>query len=189
MTYSVQPITYDDARPWIVNKHYAHRMPCVQHAFGLYNGIVIEGVVAYGPTCRSLNNGYGIFGGELEVNSYELLRLCIDSDNKNAASILVGRSLKMLGKPSFVVSYADANQGHVGYVYQSTNWLFCGVTSKERKYIREGKEIHARTVVSMYGTRKLDSIPKDITIEEQEGMKSYPTQREKQNDTTTPQNF
>ena len=171
--YTVEPISRKEAAPWILKKHYAHRMPAVQHAFGLYHDRMLEGVVAYGPTCRSLNRGYGIFGGKLDVNSFELLRLCIDSDNKNAASVLVGKSLKMLERPAFIVSYADANQGHVGYVYQATNWIFCGITSKEKRYIQNGKEIHARTVVSTYGSRRVGALPLDIEIEEQEGKNRY----------------
>lgn len=172
-SYIVEPISYHEAKPWIIKKHYAKRMPAVQHSFGLFNGGYLEGVIAYGPTCRSLNRGYGAFGGDLDVNSFELLRLCIESENKNAASILISKSIKYLPTPSFLVSYADANQGHVGYVYQATNWIYCGITSKERKYVRNGKELHARTVVSMFGSRKLDALPYDIEIEEQEGKHRY----------------
>lgn len=171
--YHVEAIAADEAKPWILLKHYARRMPCVQHSFGLYNENTLEGVVAYGPTCRSLNNGYGAFGGELKVNSFELLRLCIDSKNKNAASILISKSLKMLTKPAFIVSYADPNKNHIGYVYQATNWIFCGVTQKECLYLDNGKEVHARTIVSRYGSRKRKSIPNNIIISEQEGKYRY----------------
>ena len=30
----------------------------------------------------------------------------------------------------FVVSYADTAWGHVGYVYQATNWLYTGMSAK-----------------------------------------------------------
>lgn len=52
----------------------------------------------------------------------------IDSENRNGASELVGKSLRLLPKPTIVVSYADTAQGHVGYVYQATNFLFTGTT-------------------------------------------------------------
>jgi len=171
--YSVEPISYAEAKPWIKLKHYAHRMPCVQYAYGIIHEKEVCGVIAYGPTCRSLNRGYGIFGGVLSVNSFELLRLCIDTDKKNIASFLISQSLKQLEKPAFVVSYADANQGHVGYVYQATNWLYCGITSKEKRYIQNGKELHARSVVSMYGSRKQESLPDSIEVSEQEGKHRY----------------
>lgn len=168
--YSVEPISIREAKPWILKKHYARRMPCVEYAFGFYNLGNLEGVIAYGPTCRSLNQGYGAFGTKLVKYSFELLRLCIDSENKNAASFLVGNSLKMLPKPAFVVSYADCNVGHVGYVYQATNWLYCGVTKKETVYIdtENNKKIHPRTVVSTYGSRNKNVLPDNIIIEKEE---------------------
>ena len=170
----VEQIPTKEAKPWILKKHYAHRMPCVQYSFGLFVDQALRGVVAYGPTCRALNKGYSAFGEEKEINSFELVRLCIEHENKNAASFLVGNSLKMLPRPSLVVSYADANVGHVGYVYQSTNWLYCGVTSKRRKFLDvNGKDVHERTLVSRYGTSSSGVIPKDITIEEQEGKHKY----------------
>lgn len=36
----------------------------------------------------------------------------------------------MLPDRTFVVSYADTAWGHVGYVYQATNWLYTGMTVK-----------------------------------------------------------
>ena len=135
---------------------------------------MLEGVVAYGPTCRSLNQGYGAFGEKRDVSSFELLRLCIESENKNAASVLVSRSLKMLPKPAFVVSYADGNVGHIGYVYQATNWMYCGTTQAESIYIdkRTDTVIHPRTVVSMFGSRKKGSLPEYIKTEKEESGKN-----------------
>jgi hypothetical protein len=37
----------------------------------------------------------------------------------------------MLPRYTFVVSYADTGWGHVGYIYQATNFLYTGIT-KER---------------------------------------------------------
>jgi len=165
--YTVHTIERKDAKPWIMKKHYAKRMPAVQHSFGLFNNYILEGVICYGPTCRSLNQGYGAFGEKKDVSSFELLRLCIDSENKNAASFLVSNSIKLLPKPAFIVSYADGNMGHLGYVYQATNWLYCGITATERVYIdeRTGKTVHPRTVVSLFGSRKAESLPEYIRTE------------------------
>jgi hypothetical protein len=73
----------------------------------------------------------------------ELNRLCIDTTTKNAASVLVGRSLRMLSGPLIVVSYADTAQNHVGYVYQATNFLFTG-TTKERTDMAAENGRHSR---------------------------------------------
>ncbi len=168
-TYQVRRIPTSQTKDWILKKHYAHRMPSVQYAFGLFDGQTLTGIATYGPTCRSLNSGYGAFGSPLVTYSFELTRLCIASTNTNAASILVGRSLTMLPSPAFVVSYADGNMGHVGYVYQSTNWIYCGVTAKETIYIdtNTGKTIHPRTIVSVYGSRERSKLPSNIEVEKE----------------------
>ena len=49
----------------------------------------------------------------------------------------------MLPRPLIIVSYADTEQDHVGYVYQATNFLFTG-TTKERTDIASGEGKHAR---------------------------------------------
>lgn len=126
----VLPIKSFEAEPWIMRKHYARRMPSISYAFGLYDNENLIGICTYGmPASPFLC--MGVCGKENKDIVIELNRLCIESENKNAASILVGRSLQMLPKPLVVVSYADTAQNHVGYVYQATNFLFTG-TTKER---------------------------------------------------------
>lgn len=39
----------------------------------------------------------------------------------------------MLPKPMVVVSYADTGQGHVGYIYQATNFVYTGKSDDGRK--------------------------------------------------------
>lgn len=34
----IEQIEYEDARYFIMNIHYARRMPCIQYAFGLFVG-------------------------------------------------------------------------------------------------------------------------------------------------------
>ena len=100
----------------------------------------IIGCVTYGmPASPSLCKG--IAGEANRKNVYELNRLVIlpEYNGKNYASILVSRSLKMMPNHSFIVSYADTAWGHVGYVYQATNWLYTGMTvARTDKYSRSG---------------------------------------------------
>ena len=46
--YTVEPITYHEAKPWIIRKHYAKRIPPITYAYGLYKRGIIQGVVTYG---------------------------------------------------------------------------------------------------------------------------------------------
>jgi len=70
----------------------------------------------------------------------ELNRLCVEHDSDNAASFLVGRAMRLLPRPMIVMSYADTAQGHIGYVYQATNWFYTGLSNKARDPIIEGAE-------------------------------------------------
>ena len=141
----VRQISYEETKPFILNIHYARRMPCVQYAFGLYKDCELIGVITYGqPASHSLCKG--LAGEENRKNVIELNRLVIlpKYNGKNFASYLVGNSLKMLPQNTYVVSYADwGGWGHVGYVYQATNWLYTGLTKQRTdKYSESGHSRH-----------------------------------------------
>jgi len=126
----VLPIKTEEAVPWILRKHYAKRLPSISYAFGLYEDGVLIGIVTYGmPASNQLCEG--VCGIENKQKVIELNRLCLQDNSKNQASFLVANSIKLLPKPTIIVSYADTAQGHIGYVYQATNFLFTG-TTKER---------------------------------------------------------
>ena len=134
----VIPIQTADAEPWLLEKHYARRMCPISYAFGLYENSVLIGVVTYGvPSSSTLR--VGICGVDYKNNVLELNRLCCEN-RPNLASYLVGRSLQMLPKPSIVVSYADVGQGHVGYVYQATNFLYTGLSAKRTDWKLQCRE-------------------------------------------------
>ena len=138
----VLPIKPEEAHPWILQKHYAKRLPNIMFAFGLYEENKLIGVVTYGmPASRSLC--IGICGEQYSDFVIELNRLCLQNNDKNEASFLVGNSLKLLPKPKIVVSYADSAQGHSGKVYQATNFLFTG-TTKPRTDMASENGKHSR---------------------------------------------
>lgn len=127
--WSVDKINFNQAKPFLLNIHYARRLPCIQYAFGLFIDGNLKGVITYGqppspPLCK------GVAGEENRHRVIELNRLVLEINEKNAASFLVGRSLKMLPKNLFVVSFADTAWGHHGYVYQATNFLYTGLSAK-----------------------------------------------------------
>jgi len=72
----VLPINSFEAEPWLLEKHYAKRMPSISYAFGLYEDDVLVGVCTYGtPSSTHLRNG--IAGEENSEYVLELSRLCI----------------------------------------------------------------------------------------------------------------
>lgn len=135
----VRRITYQEAKPFIMNIHYARRMPSINYAFGLFEGGMLIGVVTYGipasyPLC------IGLAGKKNQYNVMELNRLVIlpGYNGDNRASFLVGNSLKMLPNYTFVVSYADTAWTHVGYIYQATNFLYTGMSAKRNDTYQPG---------------------------------------------------
>jgi len=126
----VLPINTFEVEPWLLEKHYAKRMCPISYSFGLYIDEQLVGVVTYGMPA-SPNLCMGICGIDHKDKVLELNRLCLNDGVKNGASFLVSKSLQMLPKPTIVVSYADTAMGHVGYIYQASNFLFTG-TTKER---------------------------------------------------------
>lgn len=148
MTISVLPITYQTALPWLLHKHYARRSAPVTHAFGAYRDGVLLGIVTYGtPVAGTLRTG--VCGEAWADKVLELNRLCCEPE-KNLASLLVGRSLRLLPKPTVVVSYADTGMGHVGYVYQATNFLYTGLSAKRTDWKLRGREhLHGASIADL----------------------------------------
>jgi hypothetical protein len=130
--YEIRPITYQLAIDMVIKNHYLHRKAPCSMAFGLFDpDNVCRGVVIYGVSASSTLLK-GICGPEEARNVYELTRLWVcDSVPKNGESYLIGNTLRQLDK-EIVVSYADSSQKHVGIVYQATNFIYTGLSSKFR---------------------------------------------------------
>jgi hypothetical protein len=115
------------AYPFILNIHYAKRIPSISYAYGLFDGDELIGICTFGsPASPYLCKG--LLGEEHKSKVIELNRLCLKYNRKNEASYLVSNSIKLLPKPKAIVSYADTKQNHLGVVYQATNFIFTGTT-------------------------------------------------------------
>lgn len=145
----VRKIARADCEPFILGIHYAKRWPSISHAFGLFDGVDLIGVVTYGtPASAPLRSG--IAGKKYSNKILELNRLCLLYNRKNEASTLVGKSLKLLPE-SIVVSFADTEQGHKGYVYQACNFIYTGLSAKRTDWKVRGKEhLHGQTIADEF---------------------------------------
>ena len=169
---SVQKISYDEAHPWILHKHYAKRIPNIQYAYGLFEDRVLVGVVTFGVSASNTLCG-GLCGDEFKHQVLELNRLCVESDIKNSASILVARSMKLLPTETIVVSYADTSMGHIGYVYQATNFIYTGLSAKRTdRYDPVRPNRHPRTVGRKYAS-SLSMNYNDLPIRERPRKHRY----------------
>ena len=68
----VKKITYAQSKKMILNNHYAHRMPSISWAFGLYDNGVLRDVVTYGKPASNY----------LCIGVLLLERITIKIDNK-----------------------------------------------------------------------------------------------------------
>ncbi len=129
--FTIKPIDYHTAIDIVIEKHYLHRKAPCSKAFGLFQDGQILGVVIYGVSASSTLLK-GIAGEDEKGNIYELTRLWVDdSVPKNGESFLIGNTIKQLDK-EFIVSFADSSQDHLGIVYQATNFLYTGLSTKFR---------------------------------------------------------
>lgn len=148
--YEVKQISRAECEPFVIGVHYAKRWPSISYAFGLFHSNNLIGIVTYGtPPSAPLRSG--ILGKEHKHMVLELNRLCLLNNEKNEASFLVSKSLKMLPRNKIVVSFADISQGHTGYVYQACNFTYCGLSAKRTDWKIKGKEhLHGQTVADEF---------------------------------------
>ena len=141
--YKIRPIQYRECLPFILELHYAKRVPSViKYIYGLFQEKELVGIITYGmPASNFLCEG--VAGVENKDKVLELSRLVLKNNKKNEASILISASLKLLPQPKIIVSYADTEQNHLGVVYQATNFIFTG-TTKERTDMAGTEGKHAR---------------------------------------------
>ncbi len=118
--------------------HYSNTGGSMSWRYGLWDGYTLVGVVAYNlptmPVCES------VFGPEMWDSVCHMGRLvCADEAPRNVESRLIAESLRMLkkDKPQFraVLTFAATGEGHIGYVYQATNALYCGITTPRHYYM------------------------------------------------------
>ena len=157
LNYTIKQIDYKTAMKVIVEKHYLHRKAPCSIAFGLFLGDDLKGVVCYGtPSSAPLRSG--IAGAENAKCVIELTRLWVcDSVPRNGESFLIGNTIKKCGK-EIVVSYAEAQQGHVGYVYQATNFIYTGLSAKRTNWTVEGLEKHCQTLADKYSASEIRAL-------------------------------
>lgn len=150
--YRVAAIDPDVAARAVTSYHYLHRRPPVSHAYGLHIDGRLLGVVTYGtPASRHLQMSACPTDPSLVL---ELNRLWLHDDlPSNSESWFVARTLRLL-PPRIVVSYADPQHGHVGYIYRALNFRYAGWTDMDRK------------------SPRLDYIPTDPTKHTREAMRS-----------------
>lgn len=150
----VKKISRNECKELILNVHYAKRWPSISYAFGLFDNGELIGVVTFGtPASSPLRSG--IAGKEYSGLIIELNRLCLKMNRKNEASYLVSNAIKMLPKPKIIISFADTDVNHKGYVYQACNFTYHGLSAKRTDWKVKGMEHkHGQTIADEFRGHK-----------------------------------
>ena len=154
----VRPIPVPFAKQLLVRHHYLHSFPGgTQHCFGIFLENRFMGAITFGvgPT-----NAHRLVDGAEARDCLTLTRLWLDDElPKNSESRVIGLCLRALRKHTgvkFVLSYADPAQGHVGTIYQATNWIYTGLSSAMPLYdIGDGVLRHSRTLSHATGSHSM----------------------------------
>jgi len=136
------PISKEKATELIIKHHYLRRKCPTSLAYGIKVGDETMGVLIIGKP-NSYSACVGVTGGtRMDVkldkgrwrDVFELNRLWVSDDlPPNTESRFIGWVLRELKRdyPNLILlSYADGEQNHVGYVYQATNWIYTGLSAK-----------------------------------------------------------
>lgn len=153
--YFVLPVKAVVVREFIEANHYSKNINgCkITQCYALYekhhNKLI--GAALFGELSTTAWKKYG----KTEKDVLELRRLVtLDGLEKNMLSWFVSRTMKHIKSEynyKTCVSYADPYHGHAGYVYQSTNWSYHGVTPKDSVLVTpEGKTYHSRAMRTKY---------------------------------------
>ena len=129
--------------------HYARRVPAnYSYAYNIYNdsedwcGCIVFGI---GSTVNIAR-----FIGAESGTCLELQRVALNGkQGHNATSRAVSMAMRETKKDAVLLkclfSYADTGQGHIGTIYQATNWLYLGIR-QTGMYEKDGILYHIRTV-------------------------------------------
>jgi hypothetical protein len=145
--YTVQSINTDQVKEWCLYKHYGGKMPSnIHYTFGCFFGKTLTGVAVFGQPVGATINQIG------EAKVIELQRLVLNDDkDTNTTSFFVSQCLKQIPHKGLIVSYADANYNHHGYIYQATNWIYTGQSTARNVFYDGTQEIHDRVFGRRYG--------------------------------------
>lgn len=138
---TMRTITYQEAKRFCARYHYTRTCPSGDtKRFGFFWKDRLVGLVTFGGGANR-HMASGLINGDFKV--LELTRLCIvPAMAKNFASFIMAKALKQIDA-DLVISYADANQGHVGTIYQAANWLYTGMTRPDYQYVtKDGVRLH-----------------------------------------------
>jgi hypothetical protein len=165
---SVYPIKCNEAKPLIINHHYSHKWTSCRYSYGVYYDSKLIGCVVYGPPVG--RQAFASITKTIKLDRKEVMELTrlwiADGYGTNIESYSIGQTFKYLRNEGIrvLLSYSDPNVGHLGKIYQATNWLYQGnetMLVAACKYKINNEVLHIRTISARYGSVK-DNVLKKI---------------------------
>ena len=157
MNLKIDFCSYEAAKYAVMHWHYSRTMPAGKlFKLGVWENDKFIGSVIFG---RGSNNNMSKMFNLKQTECVELVRVAL-TKHKTPVSRIISICLKILRDNNkglkCVVSYADlTNQGHVGIIYQASNWYYLGERKTDSGHIiLNGKIVHKRTISSKYGSHK-----------------------------------
>jgi hypothetical protein len=138
--------------------HYSGTLPSGKCLYwGIwFDGVFIGVVIISRGACANIGRRWNLPQDRIA----EVSRISLRSGHAVAVSRVLAIVVRLLRRSNpgleLLISYSDQRQRHTGLgVYGACGWAYLGQTAREATLWIRGREVHARTVSSKYGTRDL----------------------------------
>lgn len=150
--------SHEAAKYAVEHWHYSKSMPTPPVVkIGVWESGNFIGCVLFS---RGATTNYGKAYRINTTQVCELTRVALNN-HKSPVSRILSIAIKMLRAKEkglrLIISFADANHGHLGKIYQATNWVYTGQTSASSKFsdslgrIWHGRQVSRTGVKRQYG--------------------------------------
>ena len=150
--------SHEAARFAVEKWHYSKTMPNGKIVkIGIWEDDKFIGCVLFG---NGANNHIGCPYGLKQTECIELLRIAIKKHVSQVSKIIkvaIRLLLKISPNLKLIVSYADTKQGHVGSIYQASNFIYVG-ESIAQSVLFNGKKTHGKSLSDRFGFGGIDKL-------------------------------
>jgi len=146
----------------IEDNHYSHKIPqAIKYRFVFYIKEDIKGVAVFSIPAN-MYSITSIFKNETQHIGIELSRVFTDDDTpKNFESYCLSKCFDYIKNNTVydvIVSYADPNFEHRGFLYQALNAKYLGETGGEIRYLVNGQLITRRGLGRSHGDTEKEHV-------------------------------
>lgn len=157
-----KPIGRQTADDWCKQYHYHGSAGTALWRYGIFpedSDMVCVVVFSLAANASGVAVKLGL---DADTGNVELSRVATHPDApKMTTTRCVALALKQFHADTgieWVFSYADSGHGHHGGIYQALNAFYVGMTPSSKGYLLDGKPVHPRGIVSLFGSRSADNI-------------------------------